>query len=471
MMTPYRAILVNPASDGAVLNYVPTGLCYLNSYLKKYSPSGSEAHVLNISFQDVGRIKDACPDLVGFTAYTHNYKLTIRLAESVRSALPDATLIIGGPHITNAPLSMDEVFDLGVIGEGEETFLKLMQTLAEGGDPRELHGIQYFEDGQIRSNPRTPLIEPLDKIPYPDRECVEDIESVITSSHPGWFFRGEMRSMQLTTSRGCPYKCIFCQPSAMWKKLRMHSAEYVADEIAFIRRKYAINAIFVEDDLFTGSKKRVATLVDLLAKRDLIGKIWYYVGARTAQIDQDWVSLFRDLGVVKVEFGIESGSDDIASYLKNRKESRAVNERAISMLNDAGISIYASFIAGAPPERMSDLKRTFSMIRWIKRNHIGNTAGINILTPLPGTDLWDYAVRNGVIETEGFDWNRLATRASVPRQADEIVYLNENIPRQKLIRTIRRTNLRMRIGTPKEFMHALPRRTKKLISKLGFHKH
>ena len=277
--------------------------------------------------------------------------------------------------------------------------------------------------------------------------------------------------MQLTTSRGCPYKCIFCQPSAMWKKLRMHSAEYVADEIAFIRRKYAINAIFVEDDLFTGSKKRVATLVDLLAKRDLIGKIWYYVGARTAQIDQDWVSLFRDLGVVKVEFGIESGSDDIASYLKNRKESRAVNERAISMLNDAGISIYASFIAGAPPERMSDLKRTFSMIRWIKRNHIGNTAGINILTPLPGTDLWDYAVRNGVIETEGFDWNRLATRASVPRQADEIVYLNENIPRQKLIRTIRRTNLRMRIGTPKEFMHALPRRTKKLISKLGFHKH
>jgi anaerobic magnesium-protoporphyrin IX monomethyl ester cyclase len=465
-MKQYKVILVKPVADNYVINHIPTGLCYLSSYVKKNESARFDISVLTISPKNVGIITTARPDLVGFTSFTNNYHLTISIAKTIKSTLPDIKTMIGGPHITNAPWSMNKVFDYGVIGEGEETLLKLMQTLAQGGDISELESIQFFQDGQLQSNPRRPLIEPLDTIPYPDRDCIENIESIITSNHHGWFFGSKTRSLQLTTSRGCPYKCIFCQPSAMWQKLRMHSAEYIADEIALIRKKYSINAIFIEDDLFTGSKKRVSDLVDILAKKDLTGKIRYYVGARTAQIDEDWVSLFKELGVVKVEFGIESGSDTIASYLKNHNESRAVNERAIRLLNNAGISVYASFIAGAPPETMNDLKSTVNMIRWIKHNHIDNTAGINIITPLPGTGMWEFAVGNGMINPENFDWNRLAARSGMPKQSDKIIFLNENIPRQKLIRTIRRTNLMMRLGSPREFVRALPRRTIKLLKML-----
>ncbi len=462
----YKIILINPIFEGSVVNYLPTGLCYITSYLKKYSSFDLEIKILNISPKNVDRIKVANPDLVGFTAYTHTYKLIIELAKSIRNALPNIKIAIGGPHITTAPRSMDSIFDFAVIGEGEKAFLKLLESLIEVNDFKKLPGIQYFENGEIQSNPKAPMIDPLDKIPFPDRNCVEDIESVITSDHVGWFNIDKVRSMQVTTSRGCPFKCIFCQPSMMWENFRMHSPEYVAEEIELIHNSFGINAILIEDDFFSANKKRISDLIDLLAKRNIIGKIRYYVAARTAQIDEDWVKLFNNLGVEKVEFGIESGSDKIASYLKNSKESMAVNKRAIGMLNEAGISVFAAFIAGSPPEKISDLKKTFQMIGWIKNNHPHNMAGINIATPLPGTGLWDYAVQKGLIETEGFDWDKLSTRKSIPWSADNIVYLNENIPPQKLIRMIKLANLKMYIGSPREFFQALPRRMKKLIGKV-----
>jgi len=462
----YRIALINPVVDRRIY-YIPTGLCYLSSYVKKHIKNEVDVKILNISRPSVNRILEYSPDIVGFTSLTHTFNLVCQMAAYLKRLRPDLRLIMGGQHLSMAPWSMPKTFDYGILGEGEESFLRLVSSLLSGRDVDREHldGVQHWNHDQLESVPRLPLIDPLDSIPFPDRENVENLEAIITYDHPGWFNTTGLRSMQLTTSRGCPYKCMFCQPSILWDKYRMHSADYIGDEIKHVHNRFGINAILIEDDLFTGSKGRAADLVENLGRKNILGQTIYYVAARASQIDREWVKLLKQLGVVKVELGIESGSDEIAKYLKRGVVSTEVNKRAISLLNEENVGVSASFMAGSPPEKMSDLRQTFEMMKWIRRNHRGNTCGISVATPLPGTGLWDHAVRTGLIDPQNFNWDRL-TRGSIPSDESKMVYLNSHIPAKRLLRAIRMVNLRLSVGTPREFISAIPRRTRELIKRI-----
>ena len=248
----------------------------------------------------------------------------------------------------------------------------------------------------------------------------------------------------------------------------MHSAAYVAEELELIHKRYGITGVHVEDDLFTGSKKRMVELIELLAQRNLLGKIRYYIAARTRQVDDEWIELFNDLGVAKVEFGIESGSEKIATYLKKGTASNEKNIEVIQKLNQTGISVYASFIGGSPPETMSDLNDTWKMMKRIIAIQHHNTCGICLATPFPGTELWDFGISNGFIEKENFDWQRLSTLAKLPASENEMVSINRHIPVKRLLRMLKWINFRLWLGTPSDFITALPRRIRKIPQKLGF---
>ncbi|MFH0921890.1 MAG: radical SAM protein, partial [Fibrobacterota bacterium] len=243
-------------------------------------------------------------------------------------------------------------------------------------------------------------------------------------------------------------------------------AEYIVEEIALVHKRYNIDAVLVEDDLFTGDRKRVVALVDLLGKQGLLGKISYYVAARAAQLDDEWVALLKTLGVVKVELGIESGSNRIAAYLKTGKSSMEINRDAISRLNRAGITVYAAFMAGAPPETMEDLKQTWKMIKWIRRNHVYNTCGISVATPLPGTGLWDDAVARGLMDPANMDWARLSSLSGTVNSPAGMVHINRHMTAEALLKEVARMNFRMRLGTMRSFMAFLPRRLGKLKARL-----
>jgi len=465
MIDTYRIALIDPKNNYGNM-YVPTGFCYLSSYLKKYIEEDFDLKIFNIDIESLNKVIDYSPNLVGFTSFTHTFNLACRMAEIIKKKTnPEIKLVLGGQHVSMASWSMPKTFDYGVLGEGEESFLNLVRYLISGGneDINQLTGIQYWNNNKYIELPKTPPIVPLDNIPFPDRDIIENIEEIINFDNFRKFRRTGIRSMQITTSRGCPYKCKFCQPSYLWGKFRMHSAEYTAEEIAYIHSKYNINAIMIEDDLFTGSKKRVAKIIEELSKKNLIGKIIYHAGARALQIDKEWAELLNNLGVVKVELGIESGSDKIAKYLKRGTATAEITRRAINFLNDYNIGVYASFIAGSPPETMDDLKQTEKMIRWIRKNHQNNTSGLCIATALPGTDLWEDAIKRGLIDKENINWDKLATLKSIPKNEDEMIYLNMHIPAKKLLRKANMMHWKMRIGTPKEFVTAIPRRTKKVL--------
>ncbi len=466
MKDKFRIILIDPKNKYAN-TYFPTGLCYLSSYLKKKLGNKIEIKILNVSDNSLNEVLEFNPDLVGFTSFTHTFNLTCNMAARIKKINPDIKLIIGGQHISMASWSMPKVFDYGVLGEGEESFLPLVNFILNNDkDINQLTGIQYWSDNSLEVLPKTPPIEPLDDIPFPDRDNIKNIESIITFDNFRKFHHTGLRSMQVTTSRGCPYKCKFCQPSFLWGKFRMHSADYIAEEIEYIHSKFGINAIMIEDDLFTGSKKRIAKLIEELGKKNLLGKIIYHAGARTVQIDEEWTSLLKQLGIVSIEFGIESGSDEIAKYLKGGPATTMINKRAINFLNEADISVHASFIAGSPPETMKDLKQTRDMIKWIRHKHKNNTCGICLATALPGTGLWDDALESGLINKANIDWNKLATLEDIPSNEDKIIYLNKHIPAKRLLRTIKLINFKMKIGTLAEFVLAIPRRIKKIAKKI-----
>jgi radical SAM superfamily enzyme YgiQ (UPF0313 family) len=243
----------------------------------------------------------------------------------------------------------------------------------------------------------------------------------------------------------------------------MHSAEYVADEIEYVVKKYNINAIQVEDDLFTGNKSRLTKIIELLGQKNLLGKIIFNVAARAEQINDEWVELFKTLGVVKVELGIESGSDKVAEYLKNsRRTTQVININAIELLNKNKIAVFGSFIAGAPVEEYNDLILSKKLILKIKKMYKYNECSISLATPLPGTELWDYAVQKGLIINQNFNWNRLSTLAAIPKDLSIPVYLNENVPIETTVAVIKDIHRRMWLGSPADFLKAIPRRIKKI---------
>jgi radical SAM superfamily enzyme YgiQ (UPF0313 family) len=462
-----RIALIDPQKNYESA-YIPTGLCYLSSYLKKYSKTKIEIKIFNVPYDSLNNVLDFQPNIIGITSFTHTFNLACKMADFLKKNDPSVKLIIGGQHISMASWSMPKVFDFGVLGEGEETFFQLVNALIleKNGKINNLTGIQYWENNQLVVLPKTPPIDPLDNIPFPDREIIDGIEKIITFDNFRKFHRTGLRSMQVTTSRGCPYKCKFCQPSYLWGKFRMHSAEYTAEEIDYIHSKFKINAIMIEDDLFTGSKKRIARLIDELSKKNLIGKIIYHAGARTVQIDKEWIELLKQLGVVTVEFGIESGSDEIAKYLKRGITTTEINKRAIHLLNEANIGVHASFIVGSPPETKKDLNQTMNIIKWIRKKHKNNTCGICIATALPGTGLWDYALESNLIDKTNINWDKLSSLESIPSDEKNLIYLNKHIPAKKLIRNIKILNFKMRMGTPTEFVLAIPRRIRKIVKKL-----
>lgn len=162
--------------------------------------------------------------------------------------------MIGGSHITSVPESLDPVFDCGVIGEGEQTFLELVRLFENnqwGAEHwKEVDGIVFRnESGEVvRTEPRAQL-DPMDTIPPPDRDLLGDQWNLPFN-----------RFMSLITSRGCPYDCAFCASQLHYKGVRYFSAEYVVREVEAVMEKWHPAAISFWDDLFIGDAKRLRSL-------------------------------------------------------------------------------------------------------------------------------------------------------------------------------------------------------------------
>ncbi len=413
--------------------YPNLGLGYLAAYLQRYGNfSGTEIEIIQEGEKrGLEKVLKSKADVVALTCTTPNYLSTVRASEKVKEKM-DVPVLLGGPHISAIPETLPKSFDIAMIGEGEESFLELMQLMEKGKDfPRELDevkGIAFREGARMKRTGERALIQPLDKIPFPARELLEMERYLkpqdILCTHE------LLRGTSLLSSRGCPYRCVYCQASKNWKFIRYHSGKYVAEEIRELYEKYGAEAVAVVDDLFISDKKRLQEIVRYLKEFGLLGEIKYLVDGRSNLINDEVMKLLKKMGAVNVALGIESGNERILNYLKKGTVTVQQNIEAIKKINEYGMGVYGQFMIGSPTETREEMLETKEFIK----NPGIKAAHISITTPLPGTELWEECEKKGLVDLNNIDWTKFDMD---PKNVANSFYINEKVPFKEFMKLYR----------------------------------
>jgi len=238
---------------------------------------------------------------------------------------------------------------------------------------------------------------------------------------------------RISTSRGCLFNCIFCYASKFWRnKIRYFSAEYVVSEIRLLIDKYGCDSIHINDDLFIGNVVRLKEIVRLIEKEGISADVEFtFIQARTDMFSEEVCQLLKRMNVRTIGFGIESGSDKILSYLKNNTVTVSQNWEAVNRALKWGFSVWPQLIVGSPGETREDIEKTlrFTRIKDIPRYQIA------ILTPYPGTELWHYAEKKGLV-SEDMDFKRSALVIKKGELEDK-VYLGDRLTLEELWQMIK----------------------------------
>lgn len=405
----------------------PLAFGYLKAYIEKHLDIPAEMCFLESlkGFEDF--------DIVAISSTSQDFEVAKEIACSAKQCKKEIVTILGGHHITYLPQTLPKEIDIGVMGEGEQTFLELVRLLSDNWlqiDPKDLEkidGIVFHGDCGPTITTRRESIIPLDRIPFPYRSATE--------------------TSYLFSSRGCPYKCAFCASSAFWEKTRFFSAEYVVKEIEFLLTQFPeLGHIAICDDLFIADLPRLKKIVHLMEEKGLCRKVSFSSSVRTNLINDELCLLLKRINVTVVGIGIESGSDRILKLL-NKGVSAETNQKAIDTLHKHGIDVRCSLIIGCPTELEEEVRSTYEFVlKNIKEKKISPQSAVNILSPMPGTKIWNDQVTNGLIDIQNMDWQRLAVFASyrnsniedfdqwlLHRRNNNSVYLAEDtLPQERL---------------------------------------
>jgi radical SAM superfamily enzyme YgiQ (UPF0313 family) len=413
-------------------NTLPSmGLLSLASVVRKngYKTSVVEASSLNLSYDEtVRQILSFSPDYVGITATTVSIFHAAKLAGKIKERNKNIKVIIGGSHITavtNETLEMFPVFDAAVIGEGEETILKLLNALDSKGNIGDVGGIAYRQNGSIRINNRQDLIKDLDSIPFPAWDILPDFPKAY---HPVAIRCRRYPAAHLLTSRGCPHRCIFCDTSVFSRKYRAFSSGYILEMIKILYNKYGIREILFEDDVFVIFKKRLVEICEGLLKENL--KISWSCLGRVHAVKPDILKLMKRAGCWQIGYGIESGDQKILDFAKKAIMLEQAEE-AVKWTKEAGIHTKGFFILGFPLETEESILNTINFSKRIMLDDIS----ANLMTPFPGSEIYSIADKYGKFDR---DWSKMNMLQSVfiPNglSEDKLNYYNKKMLKEFYLR-------------------------------------
>jgi len=392
-------LLIYPRYDysNAGGTYVPLGLLYIAAVVRDH---GHKVSFVDMMFQDKPVITEAQlaeVDVVGFSFSTPLAEKAFNVAKLVKAVKPGITCIAGGPHSTVCPEEcLKNGFDVSVIGEGELTFPDLLKKMEQSASFADVRGIAYLENDKIIFTPPRQMITDLDQLPFPARDLV-DWDAYLNNDP----------SVNLITSRGCPYNCSFCMPmqeKMFGKKIRRRSPANVVAEIEMILQQITMPGVVfgIIDDTFTFSKEYVKSFCAEVESRKLVIKWWCH--ARVDNIDAELLTVMKRAGCVHLSIGVESGSQKILDFLKKGTKVEEI-VRAFDVCNKAEIYTHAYIIVGTPVETKSDLKKTVKLLKRIRPSSVG----VSRLTPMRGSYLYDFAEEHGLINIKrSEDWDYYA---------------------------------------------------------------
>ncbi len=362
----------------------PLGIMYLASYAKQIR--GDESMLLDLRFSkkplhDVyDAIRTFKPDIVGISAITLEAELIHHISRITKKVSETIPVIVGGPHATTFPEKVlaDERIDIAVIGEGEETFVELLNAIEHADKLSNVNGIAYKEDGIIACTPPRPFISELDNRPFPawDKINLKNYANVKSGSAT------RIRPyMVLFTSRGCPFRCTYCH-NIFGKKFRARSAQDVLEEIKTLIREYDIKDFEIMDDTSNFNKVRLKEILNMVVSLGKDIKLSFPNGIRADIVDEELIKLMRQAGTDEITIAIESASPRIQRYIKKNLNLENAN-KAIDMAVKTGMFVKGNFMLGFPTETEQELRATIDFA-CNSRLHV---AAFFVVVPFEGTEL------------------------------------------------------------------------------------
>ena len=390
--------------------FPPLGALYILSYAEKKYPEHKYFFMdcvgEKLSYKQIEeKIRKIQPDIVGVTSFTVSLIDVVMSAEVVRKVMPNVHLCLGGHHPTAFAYEASQLpqFDSIVVGEGEFAFAELINCVANNLDYTKILGVytkesimnfvgEDFKDRRFLNHMKVPpaFIENVDDVPAPDRKYIEHIDY---SSIIG--LTGKLAT--LITTRGCPYKCTFCD--VPYKTYRQRNLDLVMDEIEECLR-LGYKEFHFYDDLFNITAQKIIDFCLALEERKL-NIVWDFRG-RVNGVTKESLVYSKKMGLRMISFGVETGSDIGMKTLKKGTNIAQV-QRVFEWCKELNIKTVANYMIGLPHEKSpQDIRDNIDFLKTLNPDY----AQINILSLYPHTQVHKDAMKLGIAE-EG-KWEKFA---------------------------------------------------------------
>lgn len=400
-----KILLVNPPTFNHIKSVLPEaieeergfnpplGLMYLAGYLKKYSPEVElkviDCQAEQTTYDELKKLIEYFkPDLVGVSVMSFTIIDGMEVAKITKKINQQTTIVFGGPHVNiygKETLKLGNV-DFIVLGEGEKIFNDLIHNLDNEEKLKQITGLIFFDSRNNYVHTGLPgLIPNLDELPSPARDVInnEKYSSILGTSK---------LVTTMMTSRGCPYKCLFCDRPQLGKIFRAISADKVVAEIKD-SMQYGIREFLMYDDTFTIDKQRVMDICNKIIAEKL--DIKWDIRARVNTVDEEILKKLKSAGCIRIHYGVESGTQKILNIMRKGITLEQV-EKAFKLTKKLGIETLAYFMIGNPSETKEDIEQTIKFAKKIKPDYVHITATM----PFPATDMYQMALEKKIIEKD-----------------------------------------------------------------------
>lgn len=362
----------------------PLGLCYVAGLLEENSIPVEilDANALNLTVDDVlQKAAEIKATIVGVSVLMTGYKFAVEVARR----LPQSVLsVAGGAYASATPEALlREGFFVAVKGRGENPML----AIASGKDFKDIPGIFYRQGEKIIANSPTP---PADlkqaPLPKPARHLlfnngVDKPYRLAGTLYFPW--------APVFTSIGCPYQCYWCSKQ-VFNRFLPREPEDVVTEIRELVEKYRVKEIDIYDDCFNADLARAEKIIDLIIKENLKIKLRFPNGIRANLVNRPFLEKMKKAGCVEIAYGIESGDQAILDQIPKRIFLEDIR-KAVKYTKEVGILTVGFFILGLKRDTEKTMQETIDFAKELNVD----VAFFSILTPYPGTPLWESIEKEG----------------------------------------------------------------------------
>lgn len=385
------------------------GLMYLAAVLKRRFADEVEVKIETIvsrpNHADADRaaaraaLERFQPVLVGIRCLSIGKDCLQLVASEAKAWNPGCVVVAGGPHPTDDPEdALSGAVDYAAIGEGENTVVEFVAALRAGGRPTEVSGLAYRDgDRVVRTAPRLAIAD-LDSLPFPDHSMV-DLDR-FANRFLSFSSKLSGRHANLMTTRGCPYRCVYCH-HVLGKQFRARSPENVLAEIRQLHDAHGITDFQIVDDIFNLDLDRAKRICDLIVKSGLRITLSFPNALRGDRVDEELVDKLAAAGAKFISYAVETASPRLQKLIrKNLNLDKTA--RAIEYTAHAGIVTRGFFMIGFPSETEAEAMQT---VEFAKASPLCGATFFTVVY-FPGTELYAIARSMGYFGHERFDVQR-----------------------------------------------------------------